>query len=66
VSAPRQITVIAPEAVQSDAWSKPLCVLGENGFKLLPGGVAGMILSDEGGYLRVVKTEGFPELSMTP
>ena len=29
VSAPRQITVIAPEAVQSDAWSKPLCVLRE-------------------------------------
>lgn len=62
VTAPVQVTVIAPEAVQSDAWSKPLSILGEKGFHLLPSGVAGMILSDDEGSLRVVKTEGFPEL----
>ncbi len=62
VSAPIQVTVIAPEATQSDAWSKPLSVLGEKGFDLLPSGVEGMILRDDKGSLHVVKTEGFPEL----
>ena len=60
VAAPIQVTVVAPQAVQSDAWSKPLCILGEKAFALLPSGVAGMVLSDAEGSLHVVKTEGFP------
>jgi len=64
VSAPIQVTVIAPKGVQSDAWSKPLCVLGEKAFNLLPSGVAGLILSDDEGFLHFTKTDDFPAPSI--
>ena len=52
-------TVVAPTCMQADGWATALCVLGVEGFKLLPAGAEAMLVVGTPSSHTLRMTEGF-------
>lgn len=52
-------TVTAPTAAQADGWASALCVLGVDGFRLLPPGVDAFLITGTPNAPKAHRTEGF-------
>ena len=62
--APASVTVIAYDCMTADVWATALCVMGEDGLQRLPKDVEAYLIFGPPERPRVVKSKGFPKVTL--
>ena len=63
-TSPASVTVVAYDCMTADVWATALCVMGEDGLKLLPKDVEAYLIFGPPERPRVVKSKEFPKVTL--
>ena len=63
-TSPASVTVVAYDCMTADVWATALCVMGEDGLQYLPKDVEAYLIFGPPENPRVVKSKGFPEVTL--